>query len=445
MEIKTNSIINNENNDEYFIPLEPNHALALTMNFPQFPEAISSKTSFIQTDFNYDCPDCLADLFGPLMAPYAALQQQNDDYRLRLEYIAYQRYVTMKLYLFNSFKKNFKQKWKHTFQHPFKYDIKGFLPQIATIGRYISIMSSGWIFIIGIILLVFATYLIFVNDQQQQPMITFIRTFSKFYRTFFFQGIIGYLIFYSILLIVSSLCSLLGALVCSYLLTLFGILSILMTFALTIVFPIILNLSKNLLINKLERYMRISIRDYDNIPENPITIFWNELQIKYSCCGLENPILEYSQSYYHILTGEDIPSSCCRNGMLCTTTPNIANSFIDNSCLPQAKNFIDLTIETIFIGHILLIVLLLIVLISIGLFFLYMKTAKQALIRYNKFIIKSMLSTLEQYEKEFGVYENSMPNKINFYNKQHIQGILPITPTVIRIKNPRIMNYLGFD
>ncbi|CAF5084780.1 unnamed protein product, partial [Rotaria sp. Silwood1] len=49
MEIKTNSIINNENNDEYFIPLEPNHALALTMNFPQFPEAISSKTSFIQT------------------------------------------------------------------------------------------------------------------------------------------------------------------------------------------------------------------------------------------------------------------------------------------------------------------------------------------------------------------------------------------------------------
>ncbi|CAF3625902.1 unnamed protein product [Rotaria sp. Silwood1] len=87
----------------------------------------------------------------------------------------------------------------------------------------------------------------------------------------------------------------------------------------------------------------------------------------------------------------------------------------------------------------------LIVLISIGLFFLYMKTAKQALIRYNKFIIKSMLSTLEQYEKEFGVYENSMPNKINFYNKQHIQGILPITPTVIRIKNPRIMNYLGFD
>ncbi|CAF3845494.1 unnamed protein product [Rotaria sordida] len=316
MEIKTTSIINNEINDEYFIPLEPDHALALTMNFPQFPESNQSKTSFIQTDFNYDCPDCVADLFGPLMAPYAALQQQSDDYRLRLEYIAYQRYVSMKLYLLDSFKKDFKQKWKRTFKHPFKYDIKGFLPQIATIGRYISIMSSAWIFIIGISLLVFAIYLIFVNDQQQQqqPMAIFIRTFSKFYRTFFFQGVIGYLIFYSILLIVSTLCSLLGALVCSFLLTLFGILSILMTFTLTIVFPIILNFSKNLLINKLETYMQISIRDYDNIPENPITIFWNQLQTKYSCCGLDNPILDYSESYFHKLTGEDIPQSCCRNG-----------------------------------------------------------------------------------------------------------------------------------
>ena len=49
MEIKTNSIINSDNNDEYFIPLEPNHALALTMNFPQFPELIQPKDSSIET------------------------------------------------------------------------------------------------------------------------------------------------------------------------------------------------------------------------------------------------------------------------------------------------------------------------------------------------------------------------------------------------------------
>ncbi len=49
MEIKTNSMINNETNDEYFIPIEPDHAIALTMNFPQFSEPTQSKDSLIQT------------------------------------------------------------------------------------------------------------------------------------------------------------------------------------------------------------------------------------------------------------------------------------------------------------------------------------------------------------------------------------------------------------
>jgi hypothetical protein len=42
--------------------------------------------------------------------------------------------------------------------------------------------------IVGTGLLIFATYLILVSDQGQ-PLLTFIRTFSKFYRTFFFQGV----------------------------------------------------------------------------------------------------------------------------------------------------------------------------------------------------------------------------------------------------------------
>jgi hypothetical protein len=67
-------------------------------------------------DFDYNCPDCVADLFGPIMAPYAALQQQTDDYRRRLEHIAYRRYIAMKSHLFNSFEKDFKRKWKRTFR-----------------------------------------------------------------------------------------------------------------------------------------------------------------------------------------------------------------------------------------------------------------------------------------------------------------------------------------
>ncbi|CAM4764269.1 unnamed protein product [Rotaria magnacalcarata] len=420
MEIKTNSMINNEANDEYFIPIQPDHAVALTMNFPQFSEPIQSKASLIQTDFDYNCPDCLANLFGPLMAPYAVLQKQSDAYRLRLEYIAYQRYLTMKSYLFDSFEKDFKTRWKSTFRHPFKYDIKGFLPREAAIGRYISMILSGWVFIIGIGILIFAIYLIFITDHRQ-PMATLIRT------------------------LISTLCILLGAFVCSFLLTLSGILIVLMASALTITLPIIFIFSKSVFITKLETYMRVSIRDYDDIPENPITIFWTELQLKYSCCGLDNPISDYRESYFHTLTGEDVPASCCTNGTSCTSSPTITNSFIDQSCLPQAKSFVDSAIQVASIGHIVLGTLLLFILISVGVFFLYMKSAKKALDRYNQFIIKSMVSTFEQYEKEIGVFKNAIPEEINFHNKQQIRGILPITPTVIRVKNPRIMNYFGFD
>ena len=50
------------------------------------------------------------------MAPYAALQQQSDDYRLRLEYIAYRRFLAMKTYLLDSFDKKFQRKSERTFK-----------------------------------------------------------------------------------------------------------------------------------------------------------------------------------------------------------------------------------------------------------------------------------------------------------------------------------------
>ncbi|CAF1064017.1 unnamed protein product [Adineta steineri] len=54
-----------------------------------------------------------------------------------------------------------------------------------------------------------------------------------------------------------------------------------------------------------------------------------------------------------------------------------------------------------------------------------------------------MLSTLEQYEKELGGVKNLPSDETNFHDKQRIQGILPITPTVVRVKSPRIINYLA--
>ncbi|CAF0933114.1 unnamed protein product [Adineta steineri] len=247
------------------------------------------------------------------------------------------------------------------------------------------------------------------------------------------------------LLIIAALCSSLGAFTCSFLLTLVGILNILIAFALAIVLPIILYMNRQSLIDKLEKYMQISIKDFDDITENPVTLFWNELQEKYSCCGLNNSITDYRNSYFRNLTGRDVPQSCCRANILCSMSPTKTNSYIDISCIPQVKHFINSTMQITTIGDILLLILLSIVLISIGLFFIHIKSAKQTLNEHNEFIIKSMLSTLEQYEKELGGAKNLPSDETNFHDKQRIQGILPITPTVVRVKSPRIINYLGFN
>ncbi|CAF0933098.1 unnamed protein product [Adineta steineri] len=247
------------------------------------------------------------------------------------------------------------------------------------------------------------------------------------------------------LLIIAALCSSLGAFTCSFLLTLVGIMNILIAFALAIVLPIILYMNRQSLIDKLEKYMQISIKDFDGITENPVTLFWNELQEKYSCCGLNNSITDYRNSYFRNLTGRDVPQSCCRANILCSISPTKTNSYIDISCIPQVKHFIDSTMQITTIGDILLLILLFIVLISIGLFFIHIKSAKQTLNEHNEFVIKSMLTTLEQYEKELGGVKSPPSDETNFHDKQRIQGILPITPTVVRVKSPRIINYLGFN
>ena len=113
-----------------------------------------------------------------------------------------------------------------------------------------------------------------------------------------------------------------------------------MAFGLAIIFPTILKS----FMSKLEIYMRMSIKDYDNIPETRETIFWNRVQtkvkpfrnkkissfIQYSCCGLNDSISDYRDSYFHRLTGLHIPPSCCRsNRISCSNHPTSDNSFLN--------------------------------------------------------------------------------------------------------------------
>ena len=96
---------------------------------------------------------------------------------------------------------------------------------------------------------------------------------------------IGYLMGESVVLIIAALCSLLGALSCSFMLTLAGVLSILMGLALACVTPIILYVYKKFLLSNIEKYLRASIHDFDDTTTNPVSLFWNAFQKKVGAQG----------------------------------------------------------------------------------------------------------------------------------------------------------------
>lgn len=95
MQIEVNSrskVISDENHDSYLLSLEPEKAVALTMNFPQYnaprseiatiesnsmQRQISNKDTscnHITTD-PHGCLDCISTMFGPNYAPFAAFSR----------------------------------------------------------------------------------------------------------------------------------------------------------------------------------------------------------------------------------------------------------------------------------------------------------------------------------------------------------------------------------
>ena len=77
------------------VPIEIDRPVALTMNFPQIP------SNSVEFDFDYQCSDCLAELFGPIVAPYALLREQSEDYRNHLKIITEKRFQILKNNLLN--------------------------------------------------------------------------------------------------------------------------------------------------------------------------------------------------------------------------------------------------------------------------------------------------------------------------------------------------------
>ena len=71
-------------------------------------------------------------------------------------------------------------------------------------------------------------------------------------------------------------------------------------------------------------------------------------------------------------------------------------------------------------------------------FFFHLREGDQALKQHQTNLIDSILLTIEQNRNENETQIGS--RRVN--EKTH--GILPITPTIVRMKTPRIVHYLGF-
>ena len=72
-----------------------------------------------EVDFNYQCAECLAELFGPIVAPYVVLREQAEDYREQLQFITDKRLQTLKTEFQNK-----EKRVATNFAKPFRYDVK---------------------------------------------------------------------------------------------------------------------------------------------------------------------------------------------------------------------------------------------------------------------------------------------------------------------------------
>ena len=82
---------------------------------------------------------------------------------------------------------------------------------------------------------------------------------------------------------------------------------------------------------------------------------------------------------------------------------------------------------------------------SVGYFFSQISAAKQALTKHNESVIKAMVSTLKRYDiRPDDHHEEPVASESHARDQQRIRGVLPISPTMVRVKTPRVVNYLGF-
>ncbi|CAF0840154.1 unnamed protein product [Adineta steineri] len=413
----TSKAISGEKHDSYFHSLEPEKALALTMNFPQHDsfdtkkvavenKSIQHQISNTHSQCNHittdpqGCLDCISSMFGPNYAPFAAFMQEFS------EFAQTQKTIAMKQ---NDIIENFLS--YHQQQYPKKTTLnEQELQHVFTYGTWSNgkkLFSSNPQFLVGCSLIILSIYLATIRDVTD-PVLAFIRAYSRTNGDMFqyFNIIMG-------LIAIGALY--IGAVI-AYCSGLFGH-STIVTIVMKASLPVILE---------------SNVGNFESdTSTNSLSYSWSLMHKKYHCCidgvlRTGQTVANRSRTFASLHPGWLVPESCCiSTNNLCVQVPTVNNSYIN--MLTNISGIIYLMNLKIAIHR--------------------MNTNNNELVK-SLFALKSRNLAGIHNDLTKNPFDQSQQMKTDQKTKEkqrlHIPGYFPITPTILQIRKPEQNTYLHY-
>ncbi|CAF0735119.1 unnamed protein product [Didymodactylos carnosus] len=407
--------------------------------------------------FDPHCPECIRELWGPLLAPFAVLIKQNGQFFGE---------ILSQL--------NHAEKISHSKNAGpvLQYDDHLFLSRFGLCSYRFAKCFWFLAWLIGFIMLIVGIILVAVPDRFH-PLITIYRMNQVLNRMEFHLQYIA-IFFFSIGIgkMLSAVLGLLGTAYRSVSVMSMGAYLIFVLFIIEIVClaAFILKLSKT--IATAELALQDSFRLYQGDKGfSPDTIAWNDLHQRYQCCDFGNSS-DFDNTIWAIsggrLPNEEMPQSCCKKGVLISGRPATCqrNASPDNyqtiSCLNVIRKQIN-DRAYVFVLYIAMSATLFVQFMAMLLTFIYqssMTNAKTARKEYNRYLLekfqKKMTKEAESNRKEFSGFDGPTSDVsdlrllYNVYspfsaNPLDYPYAYPITPTVVQVKRPEISSYFYYD
>ncbi|CAM4747500.1 unnamed protein product [Rotaria magnacalcarata] len=436
----------------------------ISTQFPDYNPYSSSKNiqnrpSHPTTGCSFDphCPECIRDLWGPLLSPFAYLIKQNAEYFDEI----IKRIGKYKLNTMSNSSSS-----KQSLKPPkLEYDDHRFL---TTIGICVYRTSKvGWLitWTLGFLLMILGIAILALKDSQLSPLIVLLRM-NQASRWGLKVTLQLCFIAISLIGILKMLASLLGLIATAHrtqslMIGTLVFISILILFEIGAV--VYCAFARSELMSDIETALTNSFQDhYATLDNDRITDAWDRIFQSYECCGWL--INDFSNSQWTSSIANSIPHSCCRPGAVHPTCESILapsnQNYADQECSNSIRQSINSNayVPIIFssIGFIIIIEL-----VSTISTFLYATTLKTASRRRRSRNERSMRKFQERIASYTEGITNDVPADRNQTNDLHQlydpygsfhqtppnidPSFMSLTPAVIQVKRPDVYSYFYYE